>query len=226
MNIIEKNLSRIIKVNLCGDDINDIEDIEEICIQDINLMQRKLNIDLTEITKLKNVKNLSLKFFDITDDVIKSINKLNFIEKIDFSMCNFKSTTKIIKDLKSITIYNCENFDINLLDLDNSLEELEIIHSGIIKINELEKFINLKILRLSDCNIISIPKISSFENLEKLFINNTEIQYDIDISNMKNLVYISLNGSKVNNKEEYVKKLLRQKIKLDVEFEEDNLPTV
>ena len=43
---------------------------------------------------------------------------------------------------------------------------------------------------------------------------------------MKNLVYISLNGSKVNNKEEYVKKLLRQKIKLDVEFEEDNLPTV
>ena len=30
MNIIDKNLSRIIKVNLCGDDINDIEDIEEI----------------------------------------------------------------------------------------------------------------------------------------------------------------------------------------------------
>ena len=223
MDIIDKNLSRIIKIKLCTNDINTIDDIEDISIQDINLMQRKLNIDLTEITKLKNLKNLSLKFFEITDNVIESINKLEFIENIEFSMCNFK-TKKMLKNLKSVTIYSCTNFNLDLLKLNSSIEELEILHSGIIKIDELEKYQNLKMLNLSDCNIISIPKISKFEHLEELFLNNVEIQYYIDISNMKNLRFISLNGSKVENKKDYIKKLYEQKPNIILEFKEDNLP--
>ena len=223
-NIIDKNLSRIIKVKLCTSDINSLDEIEDISIQDINLMQRKLNIDLTEIVKLKKLKDLSLKFFEITDSVIESINQLEFIERIEFSMCVFKTTKKLTRALKSTTIYNCENFNINMLNTNISLEELEIIHSGIVKVNELEVFKNLKILKLSDCNIISIPKISSFEHLEALFLNNTEIHYDIDISSMKKLDFISLSGSKVGNKNEYMKKLYKQKINLIIEFEENNLP--
>ena len=72
--IIDKNLSRIIKIKMCTNNLNSLEEIEDISIQDINLMQNKLNIDLTEIIKLKNLKNISLKFFEITDEIIEAIN--------------------------------------------------------------------------------------------------------------------------------------------------------
>ena len=104
--IIDKNLSRIIKIKMCTSDINDIEDIEDISIQDINLMQNKLNIDLTEIEKLKNLKRISLKFFEITNEIIKAINKLEYLETIEFSMCIFKNKEALSKKLKSIVILN------------------------------------------------------------------------------------------------------------------------
>lgn len=222
--ILDKNLSRIIKIKICASELESIDEIEDFCIQDINLMQRKLNIDLTEIVKIKNLKNLSLKFFEITDSVIESINQLEFIERIEFSMCKFKNKNKLFRNLKSLTVYNCEDFNINMIDTNIPLEELEIIHSGTVRVNELEVFKNLKKLKLSDCSIISIPNISSFEYLEELYLNNTDIQYEIDITNMKNLKYISLNGSSIGNKEEYVKKLYKQNINLAIEFEDDNLP--
>ena len=56
--IIDKNLSRIIKVKMWTSNLSSIEEIEDISIQDINLMQNKLNINLREIVKLKNLKNI------------------------------------------------------------------------------------------------------------------------------------------------------------------------
>ena len=101
--IIDKNLSRIIKVKMCTNSLNNIEEIEDISIQDINLMQNKLNIDLTEIVKLKNLKSLSLKFFDITDEIIEAINQLNAMENIEFSMCIAKIYVRSLRNLFIIT---------------------------------------------------------------------------------------------------------------------------
>jgi len=223
-NIIDKNLSKIIKTKLCVNEINSIEEIEDICIQDINLMETKLNIDLTEISKMINLKSLSLKFFEITDTVIETINKLEFIEEIEFSMCVFNTNKVMSRKIKELTIYNCTNFDINILNETEYLEELQIIHSGIVNIVELNVFKNLKYLKLSDCNIISLPKICQLINLEKLYLNNTVLQYDIDIRKITSLKFISLNGSTVESKDEYIKKLYEQKKNLTIEFEENNLP--
>lgn len=222
--IIDKNLSRIIKVKMCVNGLNNIEEIEDISIQDINLMQKKLNIDLTEIVKMKNLKNISLKFFEITDEVLDSINQLEFIEKIEFSMCIFKTKKALSKNFKSVTIYNCQNFELDMLDENTTLEELQLIHSGIIDISKLSIFKDLKYLKLSDCNVISIPKISLLGKLEQLYLNNIEIPYDIDITKIPNLRFISLSGSNVPNKEEYIQKLYKQNKELVIEFEENNLP--
>lgn len=222
--IIDKNLERIIKVKMCVNGLNDIEQIEDICIQDINLMQKRLNIDLTEIVKMKNLKNISLKFFEITDEIIESINQLEFLEKIEFSMCIFKTKKVLSPKLREVIIYNSQNFYLEMLNNNTVLEELQLIHSGMVNITELNIFENLKYLKLSYCNVISIPKIALLGNLEQLYLTNLEIPYDIDITNIPNLKFISLNGSKVQNKEEYIQKLYEQNKNLTIEFREDDLP--
>lgn len=222
--IKDKNLARIIKIKMCVNGLKDIKQIEDICIQDINLMQKRLNIDLTELVKMKNLRNLSLKFFEITDEVVDTINQLEFLEEIEFSMCVFKTKKELLSKLKKVIVYNSQNFDFGILNNNPNLEELQLVHSGMVDITQLNIFDNIKYLKLSYCNVISIPKISLLRNLEQLYLNNMEILYDIDITNIPYLRFISLNGSKVQNKEEYIKKLYQQNKDLTIEFEEDDLP--
>ena len=211
--ITDKNLSRIIKLKMCTSNVNDIEEIEDISIQDINLMQNKLNIDLTEIVKLKNLRTLSLKFFEITDEVIEAINKLEHIKSIEFDMCIFKNKKELSEKIQSIIIYNCQDFNIN-------------IHSGLVDISNIKNFKKLKYLKVAHCNVISIPSIALLENLEQLYLNHIEIPYDIDISKMQNLKFISLSGSNVPNKEKYIETLHKQNEKVTIEFEKNDLPIV
>ena len=222
--IVDKNLSRIIKIKMCTSDINNIEDIEEISIQDINLMQNKLNIDLTEIVKLKNLKSISLKFFEITDEIIQSINQLEYLETIEFSMCIFKNKKELPKKIKSVIIFNCQDFNIKMLSTDTILEELQLVHSGIIDSTDISNFKSLKYLKIAHCSAISVPSIATLESLERLYLNHIEIPYDIDISKMPNLKFISLSGSNVPNKESYIEKLHNQNKNLIIEFEENDLP--
>lgn len=222
--IIDKNLSRIIKVKMCTSNLSSIEEIEDISIQDVNLMQNKLNIDLREIVKLKNLKNISLKFFEITDEIIEAINKLEYIEAIEFSMCIFKTKKRLSSKLKSVIIYNCQDFELEVLQENTILEELQLIHSGIVDINNITNFKNLKFLKVANCNVISIPSINILENLEQLYLNHIEILYNIDISKMANLKLISLSGSNVPNKKKYIENLQEQRKELKIEFEENDLP--
>ncbi len=222
--IEDKNLERIIKIKMATNNYNSIDQIEDICIQDINLMDNRLNIDLTEITKLTNLKSLSLKFFTITDEEIKKINDLNFLESIDFSLCEFETKKPLINHLNSVTIYNCKNFDISILENNNDLEYLSIIHSGIIDVTKLLKYNKLKYLKIGHCVAISISKISSLENLEKLYLNHLELQNNIDITSMKKLRFISLSGSTIQHKEEFIKDLQSINKKLIIEFRENDLP--
>lgn len=224
--INDRNLSRIIKLKMCTSDINDIEEVEDISIQDINLMQNRLNIDLTEIVKLKKLRNLSLKFFEITDEFIEAINQLEHIKRLEFSMCIFKNKIELSEKVQSVIIYNCQDFNINMLNKNANLEELQIIHSGIVDISNIKKFKKVKYLKIAHCNVISIPGITALENLEQLYLNHIEIPYDIDISKMQNLKFISLSGSNVSNKEKYIEKLHKQNEKVTIEFKEDDLPIV
>lgn len=222
--IIDKNLSRIIKIKMCTSDINNIEDIKDISIQDINLMQNKLNIDLTEIVKLKNLKRISLKFFEITDEIVQAINQLEYLETIEFSLCIFKNKEVLSKKLKSVSILNCQEFNIDILNGNIALEELQLVHSGIVDIVDISNFKSLKYLKIAHCSVISVPTITALVCLERLYLNHIEIPYDIDISKMSNLKFISLSGSNVSNKEMYVKKLYDQNKEIIVEFEENDKP--
>jgi len=223
-NIKNQNLLRILKLKLCTTPAKKYTDIESIDISNKNLMGNNLDIDLTEIIKLSNLKTVSLKFFKITDDVIDSINKLEKLYKIEFYMCEFKTKRTLNKKIIDITIYCCKDFSKEILDKSTNIEKLELTNSGLVDMNDLQIFKDLKLIKIRDCSLISLPKISSLDKLEYIYLNNLDIQYDFDISKMNNLKLISLNGSKFINKESYIQNLKEIKPNLVIEDRDDDLP--
>ena len=222
--IKDENLLRVIKLKLCTTPVKSYKEIEEINITNKNFLGNVLNIDLKEIVKLEKLKSLSLKFFEITDDVIDSINSLENLYKIEFYMCDFKTNKNLNNNIKNITIYSCKNFKIDILKDSTNLESLELTNSGLVDINEIQKYTNLEVLKIRDCSLISLPKISTLQNLEYLYINNIDVPYEFDIDKMKKLKFISFSGSKLSNKEAYFKKLQEQNSKIEIECRKNDLP--
>lgn len=222
-NINDKNLSKIVQLKLSAEKKENIDEIEEISIINKDFTQKTLDIDFTEISKIKNLRKLSIKFFEITDNVIECLNQLEHLESIEILMCNFENTKSITKQLKKLIIYNCDNFKIKMLE-NNITETISIEHSGIIDIFELTKFNLIKKLKVSDCMITSLPKVSMFSNLERLYLNSINLDFEFDISQMKKLKFICLNGSKTQNKEKYIKNLKTQNTNIEIEFEDVDLP--
>lgn len=222
--IKNENLLRTIKLKLCTTSAKSYKEIEEISIANKNLIGNILNIDLKEIVKLEKLKAISLKFFEVTDEVIDSLNSLAELYKIEFYMCDFKTTKSINSKIKEIVVYCCNGFKKEILKDCSNLEFLELTNSGLADIREIQKYKDLKVLKIRDCSVISLPQISVLENIEYLYINNVEIQYEIDISKMKNLKFISLSGSNILNKDLYIQKLQEQNSDIEIECRENDLP--
>lgn len=224
MNIVDKNLFKIIKLKMLGEDIDDVADIKDITIQNKNFLGHNLNIDLSELVALENLESISLKFFEIDDHIIETLNKLSNLTKVEFLMCKFNTTKKISRMLKSITVYNCLSFYFNFFHNQTALEEVTIDHSGNVNINDLKFINNIKSLKLVDCYVYNLHNISNLIMLERLHLNGIELSDDFNISTLKFLKYLSLNGSYGVDRKKYLNKLKQQNIGAEIEFEISNLP--
>lgn len=222
--IENENLLRTIKLKLCTIPAKSYKEIEDIDITNKNFLGNILNIDLREIVKLKNLKSLSLKYFEINDEVIDSLNNLKNLSKIEFYMCEFKTNKTISNNIKNITIYCCNKFKQDILKNSINIESLELTNSGLVDLNELQQCKMLKVLMIRDCLLISLPQISNLVTLEYLYLNNINLELDFDISQMYELKFISFNGSKTPNKEDYINRLQELRPNIEIEWRENDLP--
>ena len=223
LNIDDKQLLRNIKLRMVVENKTELEEIDELSLVNKNFLGQDLGIDLTEIVKVKNLKNLSIKFFTITDEIIETLNKLEKLETIEILMCKME-TSKIIKNnIKTIYIHSVEGLNIDNFQTEN-LEYIRIENSGLIDIYKLTKFSNLERLELVNCPIISVPKISMIKSLEELYLQEIDLQFDLEISNLQKLRFISLNGSTVKDRNTYIEKIKKQNSNIKIEFENTNKP--
>lgn len=220
----DENLSRAIKLKLCTSFVNDYKELEELNLTNKNFIGNDLNIDLKEIVELENLEKLSLKFFDITDEIIESINKLKKLYKLEFFMCKFKTNKHLNNNIIDLTFYCCDELQQEIYKNNLQIKKLELTKSGVANINDLEDFLNLKELKIRDCSIIGLPNISKLINLEYLFLNNIDLKYEFSIKKMKKLTYISLNGSKSFNNEQYIQNLQKQNKDIQIDWRKDDLP--
>lgn len=223
LEIKDKQLSRIITLRMCTENKTELSEIEEISIVNKNFLDQDLNIDLTEISKLDNIKKISIKFFDITDEVVDALNKLEKLETLEILLCKVNTAKTIKNNLKKLTIYNTENFKVNLVESEK-IEILRIENSGLIDLYDISKYKNLTRLEIVKGQIISIPKLSLLKNLEELYLNEINLQFNLEITGMEKLKLISLNGSKVENKNDYIKNIKEQNKNVKIYFNENNLP--
>lgn len=223
LEIKDKQLSRIITLRMCTENKTELSEIEEISIVNKNFLDQDLNIDLTEISKLDNIKKISIKFFDITDEVVDALNKLEKLETLEILLCKVNTAKTIKNNLKKLTIYNTENFKVNLVESEK-IEILRIENSGLIDSYDISKYKNLTRLEIVKGQIISIPKLSLLKNLEELYLNEINLQFNLEITGMEKLKLISLNGSKVENKNDYIKNIKEQNKNVKIYFNENNLP--
>ena len=223
LNIDDKQLLRNIKLRMVVENKTELEEIDELSLVNKNFLGQDLGIDLTEIVKVKNLKNLSIKFFTITDEIIETLNKLEKLETIEILMCKMETSKIIENNIKTIYIHGVEGLNIDNFQTEN-LEYIRIENSGLIDIYKLTKFSNLERLELVNCPIISVPKLSMIKSLEELYLQEIDLQFDLEISNLQKLRFISLNGSKVKDRNTYIEKIKKQNSNIKIEFENTNKP--
>ena len=154
--IQDKNLKQIVELKLVADEVKNIEDIEDISISNVNLREEKLNIDLTEIGKMKNLKKLSLRLFEITDRLIDIINNLS-------------------NNLEIIEIENSGLIDINDLWNMENLKVLRLSNCIVISIPKISGLVELREIYLNNINIEDSFDITGFYNLEYISLNGSKV---------------------------------------------------
>jgi len=215
-NLTELSISNKVKSNLNFD--NGFKKLTSLSLSWRNVENIEEGIP-NVIYKLTNLKQLSLRFYNLNQDDIEGISNLTKLKELHFYNCKtnnldwspFKKLKKITKLELYKTTKNYPDFINSLSNLKEliftSSEPLKTIPSSMLKLVSLEKLIigqneitkipdeikNLKNLKYLDMSFNDISKFSnslgSLENLEVLLLNNNQINDTLPES-LNNLTHL------------------------------------
>ena len=135
---------------------------------------------LEELSKLKNLKTITLRNGYIFNDNYNIFLNLNNLSEFVFENCEFENADLIASlKLKSLSLINCKIESYLFVNVLKDLDELSIIN-GIIEIAKLNMLNHLKCLQISYSNISDNKDLNIYA-LEELYIDNTNI-YNFDLS--------------------------------------------
>ena len=151
---------------------------------------------LEELSKLKNLKTITLRNGYIFNDNYNIFLNLNNLSEFVFENCEFENADLIASlKLKSLSLINCKIESYLFVNVLKDLDELSIIN-GTIEIEKLNMLNHLKYLQISYSNI-SDDKDLNIYALEELYIDNTNISNFDFLNNLLNLKRISIDESMV-----------------------------
>ena len=214
INIENENLANYIMFKLDkvdnGFTEEELNEITEVVI-DYNNETDSSFVFLEELSKLKNLKTITLRNGYIFNDNYNIFWKLNNLSEFVFENCDFENADLIASlKLKSLSLINCKIESYSFVNVLKDLEELSIIN-GTIEIAKLNMLNHLKYLQISYSNI-SDNKDLNIDALEELYIDNNNI-YNFDfLNNLLSLKRISIDESQYNNNKELFNNLVRKNI--------------
>lgn len=172
----------------------ELENITDIFLSNVNSKGEKLETDISEISKLKRLKNLDLKGFELSSDIASIISSCKELEGLRLYSCG--SRDMVAMDLSKLKIFMLDNCKtVNLTDI-KLPERVFVINGGVV---DLSKFINS----------------SKIKNLE---IKSSEIMYSELLKEMGNLKSLNVDGSTLDN-EEVLDYLRNKNISVSYEYE-------
>ena len=214
VNIGNENLANYIMFKLDkvdnGFTKEELNEITEVVI-DYNNETDSSFVFLEELSKLKNLKAITLRNGYIFNDNYNIFLKLNNLSEFVFENCEFENADLIASlKLKSLSLINCKiesNSFVNVLD---NLEELSIIN-GTIEIEKLNMLNQLKYLQISYSNITDSTGLN-ISTLEELYIDNTNINNFNFLNSFLNLKRISIDENQYNDNKELFNNLMGKNI--------------
>ena len=204
INIENKNLANYIMFKLDkidnGFTEEELNEILEVVI-DYNNEANSSFAFLEELSKLKNLKTITLRNGYIFNDNYNIFLNLNNLSEFIFENCEFENADLIASlKLKSLSLINCKIESYSFVNVLENLNELSIVN-GILEIEKLNMLKCLKYLQISYSNIID-NKLLNIDTLEELYIDNTNISNFVFVNNLSNLKKISIDEEQYNNNKE------------------------
>ena len=173
--IKSKELKRILEAKFDVFDFKDIKDEDIETMEKLFVRKRKLSgeetdIDLSEIFNFKNLKELRLLGFELTNNDIKMISNMG-LESLALSNCVFEKVDSLnMPKLKDLVIYGGENVesvsikspklliieDVNLdfskLNIDDA-KQINIFNCEIVNMDSLKKYTELEFVNLDGSSV-------------------------------------------------------------------------
>lgn len=214
INIKNENLADYIMFKLDkvdnGFTEEELDKITEVVI-DYNNETDSCFVFLEELSKLKNLKTITLRNGYIFNDNYNIFLNLNNLREFVFENCEFENADFITSlKLKSLSLINCKIETYSFVSVLEDLDELSIIN-GIIEIEKLNMLNHLKYLQISYSNIINNTELN-INTLEELYIDNTNISTFDFLNNLSNLKRISIDENQYNNNKELFHNLMKKNI--------------
>lgn len=188
----------------------DTKDKQSLTINALNIVGKKVDVDINILKKYLNLKEVIIKNIEIDNKIIELLNNLKLLEKVFFVNCQIN--TKIqLNQITRMELAYCKNVKGNILC--NNLSRLYIDSCMEVDIKD---FLDLKLVSLAITNTIirNLNYIENIQSIRNLYLNEIDLNQNIDFNKLNNLEKLDLDGSKVQDKEEFFNQIKNKSIKV------------
>lgn len=179
--------------------MEDLFNIEELTldIDNVPLEQRDAPIDLSVLSKMKNLKTLSLNRINVKDYLfLKDLSELEYLSITGFQEAQLPvlNNSKLI----SLALNEGDLSDLKMLENSKTLQHLTIRNNKITALSSI-KLPHLTFLDVSNNPINSMNFVKELPNLERLQMMNAPITDIASIQSVTKLNYLDIRGTKVTS---------------------------
>ena len=164
--------------------------------------------DISPITNLTTLENLSLYGNEIDITGIGNLKNLKsfYLSENDENNQSTKNYSEIsnLTNLGSLLIYNCKNFDVNVIKNMKNLTSLQLSYGTILNYEQIGNISTLTQLTLSSfgSNVSDIAFISKLKNLNSCYFSDNMIKDITPFEQLMNLYNVDLSKNPINLDEE------------------------
>lgn len=173
---------------------SELDGVSDIMITNLNAKGEKIGTDISELVKLRKLKVLGLKGFDLDETFYEVMHSFPELASLSFYECHLKEPLEIrINSLRDLIMMRCKIENLKNIQFPANV----MVNSG---------------------GIIDASKFVHSSHLKKLGINNSDINHAAYFEQMKALKSLNVDGSNLDEPD-VIQRLREKKIAVSYGFE-------
>jgi len=184
----DKEVEKIVKYKLeIFDDTElketDLDGITEIMVSNRDAKGKVIPINISELVKLKKLKGLDLKGFELNQDVLGVIQSFPELTSLHLYSCQSKEPISLhVKKLKSLVLDHCQS--LNFVEIQFP-ERVLIVDGGVVDASKLQHHQQLKILGIKNSEIIHAAYLKKIPSLKSLNVDGSVLDEDNVVNQLR-----------------------------------------